>query len=195
MPERTPLKGRGVHSAYVYVGAGLFVASVLVVGTMPALLVEGGGTGGGGDVWSSTTWTLPVPDPTYEVQEPNALHELLRGVDIGSVSAIDVDRTPPGAGESWDVAVQEYRNGKDVARLVGRTLVKAPDGTVVSSPDMCAKLLGDIDSRAKLVPVSPDDTVCLRTDEGRVASVVVTAVGSGGGVEAEVTVWKWLGSQ
>jgi len=182
MPERAPLKGRGVHSAFVYVGAGLFVSAVLVVGAIPGLLVSRG-TVNGGDVGPTYIDTGPVPTPE------DVLYR--RDLFLESTRWFDLDRWLYGPEDSADVLFQVDENGPSLVRPSLETLVKAPTGVVVRSLDRCAELLSDSEGgpQVNAVPVSTGDTVCLRTDEGRVARLVLVAVASTDGVQAEVTVW------
>ncbi len=164
MPERAPLRGRGVHSAYVYVGAGLFV------GAIPGLLASGG-RADPGDLGPTATWITAAP--TYSETEPGPVtgDVFWRGyLYPAPSSALDLDRRPPGTGEPVDVVIRVFEDSMSVVAPPGQPpLAKAPVGEYVSSPELCAELLADADSGAKGVEVSSGETACLRTDEGRIA--------------------------
>ncbi|MGW3648451.1 hypothetical protein [Streptomyces sp. NPDC000878] len=112
-------------------------------------------------------------------------------MQLGSMEWFDLDRWSFGPEESADVLLQADENGTSLIRPSQETLVKAPAGVVVRSLDRCAELLSDSEGgpQVNAVPVSTGDTVCLRTDEGRVARLVMGAVEPGDEVQAEVTVW------
>ncbi|MFF3375620.1 hypothetical protein ACFYXF_22060 [Streptomyces sp. NPDC002680] len=131
----------------------------------------------------------PIPS-AYPAPPPGAGYIFYEDyVSLDPLSPLDLDEAPPWTDESGDVEVVLDGNGTYVTGPSAQALVKAPSGVYIPSPDGCAELLADDGQRRSAVPVFPDDTVCLRTDEGRIARLFVQYVLPDGRVEVWATVW------